>query len=182
MCFGIVSGDGRAAGIRTRLPIGCCIDTGIRSTGDAGALRQTWEIGHRRAVWSGCRWSVPIRPRSAGISKFGRRRIPTIRVGVRTSTAVDQRRDTRVDGPIPHLLRRDRSARLDRRASQWLEPDERKPSCPVLRGGCGRKTASLPDRNCQRSDAAPCPGGLGDQSDAGSSAIPDADGAASTWR
>ena len=30
---------------------------------------------------------------------------------------------------------------------QWLEPDERKPSCPVLRGGSGSNAASLPDNN-----------------------------------
>ena len=33
-----------------------------------------------------------------------------------------------------------------RGALQWLEPDEGKLSRPVLRGGGGRKAASLPDQ------------------------------------
>ena len=36
MCSGIVSGDGRDAGIRTRTPTGCCTDTGTRWTAEAG--------------------------------------------------------------------------------------------------------------------------------------------------
>ena len=33
-----------------------------------------------------------------------------------------------------------------RGALQWLEPDDGKPSCPVLRGGSGSNATSLPDR------------------------------------
>jgi hypothetical protein len=34
---------------------------------------------------------------------------------------------------------------------KWLEPDERKPSCPVLRGGSGSNAALLPDKKSRLS-------------------------------